>query len=143
MLLENEFFTLEPSAECAIPGYLILRVRCCETGLAGLSQEKAGALGQMLSQAAKAIEKAAGAERIYVLSFCELDRRLHFHLFPRTGWLLREYRNANGRAGGPVDGAMLFAWARGKFLQAGDLPAGVEGPDKVFAAVRTFLDRTA
>ncbi len=96
-------------------------------------------MGEILARAAKAIEEAAGAERVYVLSFCEVDRRLHFHLFPRTAWLLAEYRRTNPRQAGAVNGPMLFEWARKTYAQAGDLPAGAGTPAAAAAAVRAAL----
>jgi diadenosine tetraphosphate (Ap4A) HIT family hydrolase len=143
MIAADDHFTLEPSAECAVPGYLVLRLKGAETGLAALSAGTAAALGALLARAAKAIEAAVGAERVYVLSFCEVDPRLHFHLFPRSAWLLREYRRANGASGGAVDGPMLFSWARRAYARAADLPPGVPGPAAAGAAIRVLLERGA
>jgi diadenosine tetraphosphate (Ap4A) HIT family hydrolase len=143
MIAKNDMFTLEQSPECAVPGYLVLRLKSGETSLAELAPEKARALGGMLARAAKAIEAAVGAERVYVLSFCEVDRRLHFHLFPRTAWLLDEYARAGAGASGPVDGPMLFSWARQTYARPGDLPGGVAGPDAVGAGIRASLEQGA
>jgi diadenosine tetraphosphate (Ap4A) HIT family hydrolase len=143
MIVKNDLFTLEKSSECAVPGYLVLRLKGGETSLAELAPETARALGEMLARAAKAIEAAVGAERVYVLSFCEVDRRLHFHLFPRTAWLLTEYARAGIGAGGPVDGPVLFSWARRTYAHSGDLPGGMAGPDAVAAGIRASLERDA
>jgi diadenosine tetraphosphate (Ap4A) HIT family hydrolase len=127
LIFEDGIFVLEQSAECPIPGYLVLRVKGRTTGLAQLPEETAIALGKMLARAAAAIEQAVQPERIYVLSFCEVDPRLHFHLFPRTRWLLKEYFQANGRAGDPVNGPVLFEWARVAFGPGSKIPK--ETPD--------------
>jgi len=143
MIYENETFTLEKSAECPIPGYLVLRMKGEMTGLAQLPAEAARALGEMLARVAKAIEDVVEAERVYVLSFCEVDRRLHFHLFPRTDWLLKRYWKANGEKSGAVNGPLLFEWARKTIVNARDLPAGVPGPAAASASIRARLERSA
>lgn len=139
LLFENDSFTLEQSAECPIPGYLVLRVKGQANSLAQLPAETARALGEMLARAAKAIEETVGAERVYVLSFCEIDHRLHFHLFPRTAWLLKEYFKANFNANEPIDGPMLFAWARREFGPGSHLPKEAPGIETVGAALRERL----
>ena len=139
MIYQDALITLEHSAESAIPGYLVLRMKGPETGLAGLAPEQAEALGVILSRAARAIEQAVGAERVYVLSFCEVERRLHFHLFPRTAWLLREYHRANGGEGAAVNGPLLFEWARKTFVPGRPLPAGTPDSETVAGILRLGL----
>jgi diadenosine tetraphosphate (Ap4A) HIT family hydrolase len=128
MIYEDETFSLERSSECSIPGYLILRLKGPATSLAELKPDQAKTLGEMLAAAARAIEAAVKPERVYVLSFCEVERRLHFHLFPRTAWLLKEYFKANDCANDPVNGPRLFEWARKTFIAGSRLPAGI--PDR-------------
>lgn len=140
---EDESFTLEHSAECAIPGYLVLRLKGEATSLAQLPTETTLALGKMLARAAKAIEETVGAERVYILSFCEVDRRLHFHLFPRTAWLLKEYHKANFNANEPIDGPMLFAWARSAFGPGSHMPKGTPDAAAAGAAIHAVLERDA
>jgi diadenosine tetraphosphate (Ap4A) HIT family hydrolase len=139
MIFEDEMFTLEQSTECPLPGYLILRLKSGETSLAQLPAETARALGEMLARTAAAIERAVGAERVYVLSLCEVEPRLHFHLFPRTSWLLREYFKANFNADQPIDGPMLFAWARSAFGPGSHVPRGTPGLADSAAAIRAIL----
>lgn len=143
MIFEDETFTLEQSAECPIPGYLVLRVKGEATSLARLAPEKAKALGEMLARAAAAIEQAVQAERVYVLSFGEVDPRLHFHLFPRTAWLLKEYFKANFNANEPIDGPMLFTWARGAFGPGSHAPKGTPDTAAAGAAIRGILEAEA
>jgi diadenosine tetraphosphate (Ap4A) HIT family hydrolase len=127
LIFEDELFSLEQSAGCPIPGYLILRVKGEATALAQLAPEMAMQLGTMLARAAAAVERAVKPERVYVLSFCEIEPRLHFHLFPRTAWLLKEYFKANDCANDPVNGPMLFEWARSAFGPGSHMPK--ESPD--------------
>jgi diadenosine tetraphosphate (Ap4A) HIT family hydrolase len=139
MIFEDELFRLEQSAECPIPGYLILRLKGPETGLAQLPPEIAKRLGGMLARAAAAIEQAVKAERVYVLSFCEVEPRLHFHLFPRTAWLLNEYFKASDCANAPVNGPMLFEWARGAFGPGRHIPEATPEIETVCATLREVL----
>jgi diadenosine tetraphosphate (Ap4A) HIT family hydrolase len=143
VIFKDEEFTVEPSAECAVPGYMVLRLKGAETSLAELSPGKAEALGKMLARATAAIEQAVNAERVYVLSFCEVDPRLHFHLFPRTAWLLKEYFKANFNADQPIDGPMLFAWARGAFGPGSQAPKGTPAAAAAAAAIRAILEGNA
>ena len=136
---EDEMFRLEQSAECPIPGYLVLRVKGAATSLAQLPPETALRLGGMLTRAADAIEQAVRPERVYVLSFCEIDPRLHFHLFPRTGWLLQEYFKANDNASDPVNGPMLFEWARSAFGPGSHVPKGTPAVEAACATMRGIL----
>jgi len=140
----DDRFTLDAADFCTVPGYLILRVAGGATRLADLGPEAARALGGLLARASAALEAATGAERVYVLSFCEVDRRLHFHLFPRTAWLLEAFRAATGA--GPadaVDGPALFGWARAACVPGRALPAGAPAPAAVAAALRAALHLSA
>ncbi len=83
-ILENDLFTIDHSCSCAVPGYVVVRLTGSATSLSELAPATAQALGELLARATRAIEEAVGADRVYCLSFAELDRRLHFHLFPRT-----------------------------------------------------------
>jgi diadenosine tetraphosphate (Ap4A) HIT family hydrolase len=139
MIFADEMFSLEQSAACPIPGYLLLRLKGPEISLAELSPESAKRLGEMLRRAVAAIEAAVKPERVYVLSFCEVDPRLHFHLFPRTAWLLKEYIEANGCASEPVNGPMLFEWARTAFGPGSRVPGGIPDIESAYGTLREIL----
>jgi len=139
MIFENEMFSVGQSTDCPIPGYLILRLKGPETALAQLSPETAKRLGAMLARAANAIEQAVKAERVYLLSFCEVDPRLHFHLFPRTSWLMKEYCKANDCANETVNGPMLFEWARNTFGPGSHLPKGTPDMESACGMMREIL----
>lgn len=121
-VFEDDLLTVTDSGECTVPGYLVLRLKPAGATLGGLDARDAGRVGAMLSRCARAIVSVVGAERVYCLSFCEVEPQLHFHLFPRTRWLLDTYQAAAGAAGRPVSGPALFEWARGRF------PAGTATP---------------
>jgi diadenosine tetraphosphate (Ap4A) HIT family hydrolase len=139
MIFEDELFSLEQSAECPIPGYLILRLKGPQVDLAQLPPETARRLGEMLARTAAAIEQAVRPERVYVLSFCEVDPRLHFHLFPRTAWLLKEYFKANDNPNDPVNGPMLFEWARSAFGPGSRMPKGTPDIENACGTLREIL----
>jgi diadenosine tetraphosphate (Ap4A) HIT family hydrolase len=140
MIFEDEMFSLEQSAACPIPGYLILRVKGQGTSLAQLPPETARLLGEMLARAAGAIEQAVKPARVYVLSFCEVDPRPHFHLFPRSAWLLKEYFKANDCANDPVNGPMLFEWARSAFGPDSRMPKGTPDSETACGIMREILN---
>ena len=139
LVLEDELFSLEQCAECPIPGYLILRVKGEETALAQMVQGTAMQLGVILARAAAAVELVVKSERVYVLSFCEIEPRLHFHLFPRTAWLLKEYFKANDCASDPVNGPMLFEWARSSFGPGSHMPKGTPDLESACGIMREIL----
>ncbi len=138
-IYEDDRFTLEQSQECTVPGYLVLRVLAEDAALSRLGRREAGRFGVLLARAAHAVAAATGAERVYCLSFCELDPRLHFHLFPRTRWLLEAYHEATGTGGRPVNGPALFEWARRRFADGAALPPGVTDADTVAIRVGRLL----
>jgi len=139
LIYEDEMFSLEQSAACPIPGYLILRLKGPEASLAQLSKKTAQLLGVMLKRVTNAIEQAVKPERVYVLSFCEIEPRLHFHLFPRTAWLLKEYFKANDCANDPVNGPMLFEWARSAFGPGSHVPQGTPDMETACGIMRDIL----
>lgn len=66
------------------PGELILKTRRHCESLSELTPAEANALGPILRAAVQALERTVEAERIYVVSFNERLRHLHFYLLPRT-----------------------------------------------------------
>jgi diadenosine tetraphosphate (Ap4A) HIT family hydrolase len=139
LIFADEMFSLEQNATCPIPGYLVLRLKGTEVSLAQLPLETAKLLGEMLQRVAAAIEQAVKPERVYILSFCEVEPRLHFHLFPRTAWLLKEYFKANDCANDPVNGPMLFEWARGAFGPGSHVPRGTPAIEAVCGIIHEIL----
>lgn len=137
---EDGFVTLDHANYCSIPGYLILRTKAEVESLAQLDDRSAAHVGMVLARAARAIEGAVGAERVYCLSFCEVDRRLHFHLFPRTRRLLEECASATGTAGEEVNGPLLFEWARTTFVGGRTLAAGSRSLSATCVSIRHTLN---
>ena len=138
-VFEDEQFTLDQCDSCLVPGYLILRLKGASTSLGWLSPGTDHALGAMLSGAVSAIEEVVAPERVYCLSFGEIEPRLHFHLFPRTRALLEAYWRATGTSGEPVNVPRLFEWARTAVVADRPLAAGLQGVEAACLALRKVL----
>ena len=137
---EDSHFLLQGSEECGIPGYLVLRMKGKREGAGGLTPQESSTLGTTISRAVLSIEMTVNHERNYILSFCEVDSQLHFHLFPRTGWLLREYWRAHGGEGEAVDGPALFQWAKRTFLPGAVLPTEEPTAEALLPALRGAME---
>ena len=138
-VFEDDHFTVEQCDSCPVPGYLILRLKGPGVTIGQLGREGSGRLGEILSRTARAIEEVVAPKRVYCLSFCEIDRRLHFHLFPRTRSLLEAYRRAVGCADEPVDGPQLFEWARAVIVTGQPAPPGLGTVEATCAALRAAM----
>lgn len=112
-LYTNEEFTIEEAAECSIPGYCFVFPKKTARSIAELPPSAQALLGPTLALAQQIIQEVTQPERIYCLTFCELNPQLHFHLFPRTRALMEAYWQERGE--GPVNGPLLFDWARKKY----------------------------
>jgi diadenosine tetraphosphate (Ap4A) HIT family hydrolase len=140
LVWEDALFRVTQAEFCAWPGYLILRLKGPERALARLAPEEAAALGRALARCAAALERVTRAERVYLLSFAEVDRQLHVHLLPRTLALREAWSDGAGApAGSPVDGPALFQWVRAVYHRPEDLPAGAPSPESVLEGLRAEL----
>ena len=85
ILFENEYWTVRSrSHPVFIPGYLfIILKRHCEN-ITQLTKEEADALGPTIKRTCEAIEHVISPERIYVASYGEGVKHIHFHITPRT-----------------------------------------------------------
>ena len=137
---EDFRFTLSQANFCAVPGYLILRLKGPPRSLGELDLPSAEALGRLLSAGVAALERTTGAERVYLLTFAEVDRQFHVHLLPRTDWLGRAWAVATGAAADePIDGPALFQWCRATFRHAADLPTEAPRLDELLPRLREVL----
>jgi diadenosine tetraphosphate (Ap4A) HIT family hydrolase len=84
--------------------------------VAELKAAEAVALGPLLRRLVGAVERALGADRVYVCSFGETVRHVHFHVVPRTPEM-------------PPDGPLLLPR-----LFADDRPWGCSAADAAAAA---------
>jgi diadenosine tetraphosphate (Ap4A) HIT family hydrolase len=69
------------------PGELIVKARRHVESVAELSEAESSSLGPVLRAAVAAVERVVRPERVYVASYGERVRHVHFFLLPRTGKL--------------------------------------------------------
>jgi diadenosine tetraphosphate (Ap4A) HIT family hydrolase len=69
------------------PGELIVKARRHVASMSALTSAEAASLGPVLSAAVGAIERVVRPERVYVASYNERVRHVHFFLLPRTSSL--------------------------------------------------------
>jgi diadenosine tetraphosphate (Ap4A) HIT family hydrolase len=133
-IFTNAHFCIEPCASCSIPGYLIISSRVPVSSLSELSADAQAALGATLLAATRAIEAVVYPQRVYCALFAEENHSVHFHLFPRSDWLLSRYSNAHPEDP-EISGPRLMDWARRTFQKP------IAGMDKneTFEKVRTWL----
>src|SRR5438093_13085458 len=87
----NTHFRIEPCASCCIAGYLIVSPRVRVSSLAELSPDAQDTLGVTLAAGARAIESVVRPRRVYCALFAGETGSIHFHLFPRSDWLVASY----------------------------------------------------
>src|SRR5215469_10408418 len=110
----NAHFRVEPCISCPIAGYLIVSPQAPASSLSQLSAAAQALLGPTLAASTRAVEAVVQPERIYCLLFGEETQSVHFHLFPRTKWLLSEYTLSHPDDH-QVSGPRLLDWARQTF----------------------------
>jgi diadenosine tetraphosphate (Ap4A) HIT family hydrolase len=114
LVYTNAYFCVEPCAACFVPGYLIVTPQPPAASLSELERDALASLGPTLAAATRAIEVVVRPERVYCALFAEETRSIHFHLFPRTSWLLSQYAAVHP-ADREISGPRLLDWARHTF----------------------------
>ena len=130
-LAVNAHFRVEPCVTCFVPGYLIVTPQRPTASLSELEHGALAFLGPTLAAATRAIEVVIRPERVYCALFAEETRSIHFHLFPRTAWLLSQYAAAHP-ADREISGPRLLDWARRTF----DRPISADYSETVHAIFR-------
>lgn len=69
------------------PGELIVKLRRHVESLADLTAAEAAAIGPILRAAVAAVDRVVRPERVYIASFGERVRHVHFYVLPRTASL--------------------------------------------------------
>src|SRR5437899_4665232 len=129
----NAHFRIEPCASCPIPG-LMVSPRVAVSSLAELSPDAQAAPGATLVAATRAVEAVVHPQRVYCALFAEETRSVHFHLFPRSEWLLSAYSRAHPEDT-EISGPRLMDWARRTFRN----PITGMHSDETFEKIRTRL----
>jgi diadenosine tetraphosphate (Ap4A) HIT family hydrolase len=110
----NTHFRIEPCESCCIAGYLIVSPRVRVPSLAELCPDAQDTLGVTLAAATRAIESVVRPRRVYCALFAEETGSVHFHLFPRSDWLVSSYFRAHPEEA-DISGPRLLDWARSTF----------------------------
>src|SRR3712207_1630021 len=85
IVFENgQWFVSHHTGPFTDPGELIIKSRRHCESLAELTSQEGESLGPVLRSAVQALERVVAAERIYVVSFNERLRHVHFLVLPRT-----------------------------------------------------------
>ena len=98
-LYHDQYYLIEQCTDCPLPGYLIVKPISGARSLEELTEEEQAALGRVLAKAIRAVKKAVQPVRVYCAQFGEKGGPLHFHIFPRTEEITREYLRER-----PIDG---------------------------------------
>lgn len=85
IIYEDEFWVVSHhTGPFTDPGELMVKARRHSESVGDLTPPEAAALGPVLRAAVAAIEHVVRPERVYVASYGERQRHLHFYLLPRT-----------------------------------------------------------
>jgi diadenosine tetraphosphate (Ap4A) HIT family hydrolase len=85
---EDEFWVVSHhTGPYTDPGELMVKAKRHSESVAQLTPAEAAALGPILRAAVSAIEHVVRPERVYVATYGERQRHLHFFLLPRTASL--------------------------------------------------------
>ena len=131
-VFEDDHFHLQPCYACPLPGYLILSAKDQSETLHDLPLTALSSLGPTLAKISRSIHVVLKPERVYTAQFCEADRGIHFHIFPRTAWLRESYLTYYPSEH-LLDGPRLLSWARRTFtrpLPECDLNSTIEAIQK-------------
>ena len=108
IIYSNENVILTHNLDVKIPGYLILFPRRHVEFYHDLSNEEREKLSSIMQSCSKVLTSLDEVERMYIVSLGEETRHVHFHLFPRYTWMLKESYSKQNK----VDAAELFSQAR-------------------------------
>lgn len=139
VMFENENFRLEQVLQPAIPGYLILFNKTGAISLDLLPDEALKQLGPLFKKIYTAINEIIKPPRIYLTSFGEVLKDVHFHFLPRTIKMEQDFLAAHPHLQAPIPGALTFEWVR-EFYKTTDYVPPLEF-DKSLADLSRFFAR--
>jgi diadenosine tetraphosphate (Ap4A) HIT family hydrolase len=140
VIFETEHFLARQSAECPIPGYLLVTPKQPILDFSEIFEEMAADLGRAVCLACRTVEEIIAPERVYVARFGEAHVEIHFHIFPRTRWLLDTYAKTVGASTGPISGPQLFDWTRDTFRGENGLEVPGITVSKAVREMRSFAE---
>jgi diadenosine tetraphosphate (Ap4A) HIT family hydrolase len=83
VIYEDEYWRAEHGIDRLVRGYVVLKPKRHARELADLTGPESAGLGPAMRRLIQAMRSALGTERVYVCSFGETVRHVHFHLIPR------------------------------------------------------------
>jgi len=137
VVYSDEYFVIEQCRDCAVTGYLIVSARSGARDLGELAGEERAALGNVLALAVQTVKEVVRPVRVYCAQFGEKGGPLHFHVFPRTEEITREYLRENPtEQDNLIDGPSLLAWCRKRYATRGDRGGPSETIDRIREVLR-------
>ena len=136
LIAENEYFRIEHSYSCAVPGYLIVSPTINVNSISELPDSFLKQTGVSLAAATRLVEEVIKPVKIYCAQFGEEGGYLHFHIFPRSASLTREYLNAYPEQKELIHGPLILDWARTKYKYTKEKVWSVASP-----AILEMIDR--
>jgi diadenosine tetraphosphate (Ap4A) HIT family hydrolase len=112
VVFESEHFLVKQCSDVSIPGYLIITPKNKVFHFSDLSQEVLKLFSCLLARVEKVLVEVLDVEMIYIAKFAELNKRLHFHIFPRTESILQAYIQDNPFSREGISGPLIFDWSR-------------------------------
>ncbi len=116
----DAYYVIEQCMDCPVPGYLIVTPLSGAGCIEELTHEELIRLGEVLALAVRAVKEATRPVRVYCAQFGEKDGPLHFHIFPRSEQITREYLGENPSERGSIDGPNLLGWSRRRYTHSAD-----------------------
>ena len=138
-LLGVDHFRIEQCSTCPIPGYLIISPVIQVKSLSEMGPAALSELGPTLAIVTQAIDAILKPDRIYCAMFGEKDNLIHFHIFPRTKWILDEYLKENPMTAEVVSGPQVLDWSRENFKKDSIMHLPGPGKEEIIDKLRKFF----
>jgi diadenosine tetraphosphate (Ap4A) HIT family hydrolase len=133
----DAYYLIEQCTDCPVPGYLIVTPLSGAGRLEDLTHDELIRLGNVLALAVRAVKEATRPVRVYCALFGEKGGPLHFHIFPRSEEITREYLWENPSEEGSIDGPNLLGWSRRRYAHGPDQGRITEVTDRIREAIET------
>ena len=115
VVFENKHFIVKQCSDVLIPGYLIITPKIEVFYFSDLPQDVLPLLTSLIAKVEKVLREVLNVKMIYIAKFTELNKGLHFHIFPRTERILQEYIRDNPSSRDRISGPLIFDWSRNKY----------------------------
>jgi diadenosine tetraphosphate (Ap4A) HIT family hydrolase len=90
--LQNKHWSVGVYPTLQVPGWVVIQLRRHATGLVDMTDDELFSMGPTLAGVARVINAETDAERVYFVSFGEIDRHVHILLIPRGPTIPLEHR---------------------------------------------------